>query len=536
MKIKKSVFSLLLASAAVVPAAANLPLPLIPAPSHMETGQGFVPLRLPLEARVDNGIDSKTAAWILSATASLSENLPPSAEGLPVDFKFVPGLAEEAYTLTASPTAITITASSRPGFFYGIETLKRLMGSEAMAGIPGPCSEIPEVEISDAPRFPIRSMMLDVSRHFFPAKDIKKLLKLMASYKLNTFQWHLTDDQGWRMPVEGYPLLTTVGATLPANTYIGDHTAQIFWRTKAPMGPFAYTPEEIREIVAFADSLNITIIPEIEMPGHLVAAIAAYPELSCWPDSVHVVRDLHGISRDVLDISNPKAMKFVRDVLDQTMDFFPGKVIHIGGDESPTEAWQSSAGCRHLVDSLGFEGKNEEERFRKLQNWFTASVNDYVGQRGRRLMTWDEIVTAPGADIAVATAINPLVTAYDIVCDNPVEQCAEAKLDCVYSPFGPYYINRRYSDGLIGAGNRKDDPENVYNHPVPIAPNVKGLQATFWTEWVSRMCDLEYLALPRLGIIAEKAWSLPEPTDYTDFAKRFEAEKSWLDAAGYNHR
>ncbi|MDE6050016.1 MAG: family 20 glycosylhydrolase [Paramuribaculum sp.] len=377
--------------------------------------------------------------------------------------------------------------------------------------------------------------MLDVSRHFFSAEQIKKMLRLLAAYKMNKFHWHLTDDQGWRLPVKEYPLLTTVGASHPANTRMTDFSTQTEYFTTGPSNTVAYTAEEIRDVVDYASKLNIDIIPEIEMPGHLAAAIAAYPHLSCYPDSAHAVRDLQGISKDVLDVSNPEAMKFVKTVIDCLVDFFPYDVIHIGGDETPTEAWEQSVGCRRMVEENGFTGTNQEEKFRKLQNLFTYEVNEYAKSKGRRLMTWDEVVTAPGADLEIARQINPMVMADDIVYDKPVEQCADLGLQCVYTPFGPYYINRRYNCDNIGAGHGRDDIEAVYNHPVPDNPNVIGTQAIFWTEFVSLDRDLEYLTLPRLAAIAENAWIAPSQKDFPSFQERIAADTEWLNLAGYNY-
>lgn len=519
-------------SALALTAAASSPMPLIPKPHVCDYTGGDVALAVPL--RVAQLEADSASVTIISRMASVMDSLlvPGSQEGAVLSFVTDAALPDEGYVLTATPDTVRIAAKGRAGYFYGLQTLRRLLGAEMTAGKAGASNVLPAVHIEDSPRFAFRAMMLDVSRHFFTADEVKRVLDLMAEYKLNRFQWHLTDDQGWRMPVAEYPLLTTVGATHPANTRMTDFTTQTQTRTSAPLGPFAYTEEEIRSVVNHARDLNIEIIPEIEMPGHMAAAIAAYPWLSCRPDSIDGVRDLEGISKDVLDISSPCTMAFVRTVLDRTMELFPYPMIHIGGDEAPTAEWQRHAGCRALADSLGLEGADAEQRFRKLQNHFTAAVNDYCREHGRQLMTWDEIVTAPGADIAAAQAVNPVVTAYDIVWDKPVEQCDTLGLQCVYSPFGPYYVNRRYSTDRIGAGNGRDDPEAVYRHPVPGNANVLGLQATFWTEWVCNMRDLEYLALPRLAAVAESAWSNGDDKDFDDWAKRIAAERTWLDMDG----
>lgn len=532
----KKIFSFVILLAFCVPCMKpQSPLPLIPAPQKAEYGKRTVVIGTPLIGGIGSGVTGKSKEMAIRQMGLLGNILPLcKRKGVGVYCSGDPSLPEEGYKLSISKKGVQICASSPSGFFYGFQTLRRLLGKESMAGETVANPVLPVVEIEDYPRFPFRAMMLDVSRHFFTPQEIKKTLSLMAAYKLNKLQWHLTDDQGWRLPVDAYPLLTTVGATHPVNTRMTDFPTQHEWRTKAPLGPYAYTKDEIRDIVDYAANLNIEIIPEVEMPGHMAAAIAAYPWLSTRPDSIDGVRDLEGISKDIIDISTPETFGFLKTVLSETMDLFPSQLIHIGGDEAPTEAWRKHAGCRALADSLGVEGKNEEERFRKLQNWFTEEINAFCKQRGRRLMTWDEIITAPGADLDAAKRINPLMTAYDIVWDHPVEQADSLGIECVYSPFGPYYINRRYSTDRIGAGNGRDDLDRVYTHAVPQNKNLKGLQATFWTEYVCNQRDLEYLALPRLAAVAERAWTVSDP-GLKDFNVRMKKEFEWLDYAGYNH-
>lgn len=530
---------LLIALFAVLNAAASFgakPLPIIPAPTTMEETSGKpVRLKLPLDISIGE-VDSLSREIIEREVKSISPLLPQSPhEGAEIAFGTDSMLPAEGYHLTINDRGIELEASSGAGFFYGIQTLKRLMGKEIVAGVQSDCTTLPSVTVTDSPRFAHRGFMLDVSRHFFSTEQIKKMLRLLAAYKMNKFHWHLTDDQGWRLPVKEYPLLTTVGASHPANTRMTDFSTQTEYFITEPMEPVAYTPEEIRDVVNYASKLNIDIIPEIEMPGHLAAAIAAYPHLSCRPDSIHAVRDLQGISKDVLDVSNPDAMKFVKTVIDGIVDFFPYEIIHIGGDETPTDAWEQSDGCRKMVEENGFTGATAEEKFRKLQNLFTYEINEYVKSKGRRLMTWDEVVTAPGADLEIARQINPVVMAYDIVYDKPVEQCADLGLQCVYAPFGPYYINRRYSSDKIGAGHGRDDIEAVYNHSIPGNSNVIGTQAIFWTEYVTLDSDLEYLAFPRLAAIAENAWINPAQKDYDSFQSRIAADAEWLKLAGYNY-
>ncbi|MDE5561059.1 MAG: beta-N-acetylhexosaminidase, partial [Bacteroidaceae bacterium] len=326
-------------------------------------------------------------------------------------------LPAEGYRLSVTEKGIRVSASTARGFFYAFQTIKKMMPANVMAGmgidearaiVPWfPAykrPEVPCVEIFDEPRFAYRGFMLDCGRHFFSVDDIKHILDGMAIYKLNYFHWHLTEDQGWRFEVRKYPRLTTVGS-VAEDCRMTDMEKGHYWLGK-PYGPYFYTQEECREVVEYARALHIEVVPEIDMPGHIMAALAAYPEFSCNPEGEHkVTTHQGGVWSDVLNVGSPEAVQFARDVLTEVMDVFPGQYVHIGGDECPTTAWEGNGQCRVHLETLLKEGKvkdageGSKHRFRPLQSYFIKQMADHIRARGRKVMLWNESVTAGGADL-----------------------------------------------------------------------------------------------------------------------------------------
>lgn len=309
--------------------------------------------------------------------------------------------------------------------------------------------------------------------------EIKHILDGLAIYKYNYFHWHLTEDQGWRFEVKKYPRLTTVGSVAP-DCRMTDMKKGHYWLGK-PYGPYFYTQEQCREIVEYARNLHIEVIPEIDMPGHIMAALAAYPEFSCNPEGEHKVQTFQGgVWSDVLNVGDPKAVQFARDVLTEVMDVFPGQYVHIGGDECPTSAWETNAMCQEHLAYLVKDGKvkdlgqDSKHRFRPLQSYFITQMYDHIKARGRKMILWNESVTAAGADLDLIKS-----TGATIFCWNPCQQgaaiAASLGLDAVISEWGPgcYYINRKQHDGegepvAAGTGRKSDQLPAVYAYkPVP---------------------------------------------------------------------
>jgi hexosaminidase len=435
-----------------------------------------------------------------------------------------PALAPEAYTLDVTVSTITIRGGSCAGTQYGLQTLRQLLPPAAYAKARVRDGEwrIPCVHIEDEPRFAWRGLLLDVARHFLPKADVLRLIDLIALHKLNVLQLHLTDDQGWRLPVPGWPKLTEIGAWRRESP-VGHHRHDSF--DGRPHGGF-YLREELTEMVAYAADRGVTIVPEIDMPGHLQAAVAAYPELG-GPNRV-AVGTSWGISTHVLNLSD-RAMAFCRDVLDEVMAIFPSRFIAVGGDECPTDEWLTGPAPQARLRAEGLTAVEE------LQPWFTAQISKHLDASGRTLLGWDEILDggAP-AGATVAAWRGPHATA----------AAAQAGHDVVACPDTSVYLDYRQSthpDEPVPVG-RLLTLEDVYAFdPVPAelkpheAARVLGAQACLWTEYADSPRVLDYLAFPRLCAFAEVVWSGPKLPE-ADFAGRLRVHKGRLRAYGVEYR
>ena len=445
------------------------------------------------------------------------------------------GLPADGYRLRVSPeNGVTIEGGGPAGVFYGIQTLRLLLPADTMRIAPlhgKPVTlELPAIEIEDSPRYAWRGVHLDVARHFFPKSWILRLIDLAALHKFNVLHLHLTDDQGWRFPVERYPLLTEIGA----------------WRRESPVGlarekkfdgiPHGgfYTKADLTEIVAFAAQRHVTVVPEIDMPGHMQAAIAAYPELGNRDAQTGrkkplKVRTRWGISKHVLNVDDA-TVEFCGNVLDEVMDVFPGSYIHLGGDECPASEWHDSDRARQRMRALGLRAETG------LQGWFMAQVARRLAERGRRMVGWDEVVDADGPEDAVIMAWrkNGYMGRWAAELGHPV----------VMAPEYYTYLDWAHSDdkseplAIRGATSVRD----VYTFdPVPRGlsdkgkSNIIGAQAQLWTEYVADTGKAEYMYFPRLCAFAEVVWS-PPGGEYPEFEDRLAAHLLGLDAADVGYR
>lgn len=444
---------------------------------------------------------------------------------------------EEGYILNVGTDGVSIQAATPAGLYFAFQTVKKILPANVMAGVRDASVEryaLPVISITDRPRFSYRGFMLDVARHFFTIDEVKRMLDVMSYYKMNRFHWHLTDDQGWRVEIKKYPKLTTIGATAP-NCRFTDMQLGQYWINK-PYGPYFYTQDELREVVAYAKERHIEVIPEIDMPGHFAAALTAYPEYSCSPEGVHNVWDTGGISTDVLNVANPAAVQFTKDILGELIDIFPYDYIHIGGDECPTSAWQSNAECQAKYKELGLTS------YRQLQSHFIKEVGSYIRERGRKIAGWNEIITEAGADPKLVQDLDALIFAWTGAA-AAAKKAAELGLNNVFTPYGPYYINRKQDpNDPPGAGDGTDNVQKTYNTvPVPAGLSADlekyytGVQGTFWTEHVSDRSYMEYLALPRLLAIAEAGWTQQADKNFEDFQRRMTADSVLLNYNGYNY-
>lgn len=549
-------FFLALASSIAINAETFRELNLIPAPKKAIVNEGKY--NLPKKFRVGVSEFDKDNETVLNDVGTFIQTINTatgkkghaSNRNADILIRQDASIAEEGYVLDIKADGISIAASTSQGAFYGMQTLMRLMSANVILGIAGEGTEnysLPLARIEDEPRFPYRGFMLDVSRHFFSVEQVKKMIDLMAIYKMNVFHWHLTDDQGWRAEIKKYPLLTTVGATR-SNSWNTDihkviENGNVYWTgvgayTGKQYGPYFYTQEEMRDVVAYAKKKHIEVLPEVDMPGHFVAALAAYPQYCCTPNNPPTVWTNGGISSNVLNVANENAVQFAKNILSELCEIFPYPYFHIGGDECPTNQWENNDACKTKLAQLG------KTDFSALQTDFIREIGEFLKGKGKKLFCWNESVTAQGADLDMMKQ-----TGATIMCWNPCQsgaaKAASLGLDAIITEWGSgcYYINRKQSKDYgepEAAGRGGDNVEATYNY-LPVPNNVpvnalkyyKGVQATFWTEHVSSNEYLEYLALPRFMCVAEAGWSPQSLKNWDSFRKRMTEDTKLLDLGGF---
>lgn len=432
--------------------------------------------------------------------------------------------AEEGYTLSIKPDRVLLKARRPHGLFYGIQTLRQLLPKEIeQTQKVAPLTwALPAAEITDAPRFPYRGMHLDVSRHFFGVADVKQFIDLLALHKMNRFHWHLTEDQGWRIEIKKYPKLTEIGG-FRKGTLIGHYNDQPHQFDQQRYGGF-YTQEEIREVVDYAQAQFITIVPEIELPGHAQAALAAYPELACTPGPFEVMQKW-GVSDNVF-CPKEETFEFLENVLTEVIDLFPSKYIHIGGDECPKTKWKESAFCQQLIKQEGLKDEHG------LQSYFIQRIEKFINSKGRSIIGWDEILEgglAPNATVMSWRGIEGGIEA------------AKSGHDVIMTPTTNCYLDYYQSD-------HPDEPlaiggflplEKVYHYePIPTELNaeegkhVLGTQGNVWTEYMKTFDQVTYMAFPRASAIAEIAWSPKEAKDFDHFVARLPQHLQRMEAMG----
>jgi hexosaminidase len=461
----------------------------------------------------------------------------PKASGSRVVLALEPGLAalgDEGYRLIISPKEVLVRARRPAGIFYGLQTVKQLLPAAVFrnARVEDVAWKAPCLEIEDQPRFSWRGSHLDVGRHFQPKETILKHLDLLALHKLNVFHWHLTEDQGWRLEIKKYPRLTQVGAWRK-DSAIGpppekESDGKRAWKFSGrPHGGF-YTQDDVREVVRYAADRFITIVPEIEMPGHARAAIAAYPELGNTVKPVEVAT-WWGVFEEVYNVDD-RTLSFIKDVLTEVLDLFPSKFIHVGGDEVPKKEWKESPAAQARMKALGL--KNEDE----LQSWFVKQIDTWLTAKGRRLIGWDEILdggVAPGAAVMSWRGEKGGITA------------ARAGHDVVMAPENPTYFDHYQAKGpqeLVAIGGF-NPIEAVYAYePIPAqlnpqeARHILGAQGQLWTEYMPNGRHVEYMAWPRLCALAEVLWSPREARNFEGFKTRLGRDLARLKVLDVNFR
>lgn len=441
-----------------------------------------------------------------------------------------------AYHLQVNRTGVQIKGDGAIGTFYGVQSLVQLLPVEKKKELT-----VPALEIEDQPRFAYRGMHLDVGRHFYPIDFIKKFIDYIALHKMNTFHWHLTEDQGWRIEIKKYPKLTQIGA-FRNGTIIGHHPGTGNDQTK--YGGY-YTQEQVKEIVKYASDRFITVIPEIEMPGHASAAIAAYPELSCFPDEAtkhpakvswygdstgKQVQQAWGIYPDVF-APTEYTFKFLENVLDEVIALFPSTYIHIGGDECPKENWKRSAFCQQLIKEKGLKDEHD------LQSYFIQRIEKYLNSKGRQIIGWDEILEG---------GLAPNATVMSWRGEKGGIEAAKQKHNVIMTPNSYVYFDyaqNKQEDSLVIGGYLT--VQKVYNYePVPAAlaaedtKYILGAQANVWSEYMKTPAKVEYMVFPRMSALSEVLWSRKESRNWSDFEKRMEKQTKRYELwkASYNKK
>ena len=434
-------------------------------------------------------------------------------------------LAEEAYALQISSKKIDIQAKTGKGAFYALQTLLQLMPAQIYGGekITGTIA-IPNVMIQDEPRFSYRGLMLDVGRYYYPVASVKRFIDLMAIYKMNTFHWHLTEDQGWRIEIKKYPLLTSI-SSVRKESMLG-HYKDLSYDGK-PHGGF-YTQEEVKDIVAYAAKKYIDVIPEIEMPGHSQAVLAAYPQFGANSDKLYKVKTKWGVSEDVL-FPREETFTFLEDVLTEVMALFPSQYIHIGGDECPKTQWKESKFCQDLIKKLGLKDEHE------LQSYFIRRIDKFVTSKGKKLLGWDEILEG---------GLSPNAMVMSWRGTKGGIEAAKQNHDVVMSPNSYFYLDYYQADAktepLAIGGNLPLSKCYSFEPNLPEltaeeAKHVVGIQANVWTEYISNIAYAEYMTYPRALALSEVAWSAKEAKNYADFKKRLTGHLPAMDALKINY-
>jgi hexosaminidase len=502
---------------------------IVPKPAEMQAGAGAFTLNYKTQLVATDATGRRLAGFFNDYLLKTYGFKLPYKEGKPPKKDYIlfsvaasndpPGLAQEAYTVRVTPEAVRI-GGNEAGVFYGMQSLMQLLpvAFKDQAALPA-------LEIKDAPRFRYRGMHLDVGRHLFPVEFIKKYIDLLAQYKMNNFHWHLTEDQGWRIEIKKYPKLTQVGGYRKETVVGHGGTSKIY--DGKPYGGF-YTQEQIKEVVAYAQARYVNVIPEIELPGHSQAAIAAYPEFGCAATPPEVATTW-GVFKDIY-CPKEETFKFLEDVLTEVVALFPGPYVHVGGDEAPKDRWKESAVAQEVIKREGLKDEHE------LQSYFIRRIEKFLNAKGKRLIGWDEILEG---------GLAPNATVMSWRGEQGGIEAARQKHDVIMTP-GAYCYFDHYQ------GDPRTEPLNIggyttlskvysYNpEPAELTPEqhkyILGAQGNVWTEYMKTPEFVEYMVFPRLLALSEVLWTPQAKRDYEDFEARLPNQLARLDAQKVNYR
>ncbi len=512
---------------------------IIPAPLSIKIADGYFALQQANVIHLDNSnhnveniaqyfVDKLSKSTGLNFTTD--NNLEEEAGFVLQLDETLDSLGQEGYILNVDKDKVLITAFKANGLFYGIQSLLQLFPPQVEANTVRQSDwKIPAVSIMDKPRFAYRGMHLDVSRHFFTKQEVKQYIDLLAINKINKFHWHLTDDQGWRIEIKKYPKLTEIGAWRVERTEIWHNRPEAKEGEKATYGGF-YTQEDIKEIVAYAAHRFIEVIPEIDMPGHMVAVFAAYPEFSCDNETYRVIPGGYWPPRDILCVGNDSSLMFVKDVLSEVMELFPSQYVHIGGDEAVKTKWEKCPKCQQRIKQHNLANENE------LQSWFISDVEQFVLAHGKRMIGWDEILE--GGLAPEATVMSWRGTEGGI-------EAAKMGHDVIMTPYSHLYLDYAQDNPAtepIAMHDNLTTLERVYSYePMPAELTkeeqkyILGAQANVWTEFMPNYKHVEYMASSRMCALAEIVWTMPEKKDYESFRKRIEERWKRFDEMGVKY-
>ncbi|QCX54050.1 glycoside hydrolase family 20 protein [Elizabethkingia sp. JS20170427COW] len=508
----------LLSSALMMSAAALAQNNIIPQPQKLQLHEGTFDLGKTIDIQIDKKVPELEylAKQLASMTQTEIKNVKKKGDIFTSSIPQKAGAHEGYYQLTINDKGINIASPTNQGILYGIQTLLQIIEDHKDL-------KLPYLFIEDEPKFEYRGMHLDVGRHFFNVQEIKNYLDYLAAYKYNKFHWHLTEDQGWRIEIKKYPKLQSVAA----------------WRNGTLVGPYSdrkfddkkyggyYTQEEVKEVVAYAKKLHIDVIPEIEMPGHAQAAIAAYPNLGCTDKPVEVWKDW-GVSENIY-CPKEETFKFLEDVLDEVIPLFPYEYIHIGGDEAPKTQWKESKVAQDLIKKLGLKDEHE------LQSYFITRMEKYINSKGKQIIGWDEILEgglAPNATVMSWTGIEGGIHA--------AKTGHKAIMTPTSTNYFDYYQGNPETEPLAIGGDLRLNKVYSYN-PIPEALNeeqakyIWGTQGNLWTEYIPTFSKVQYMIFPRMMALSEVAWGTSKPSEYKNFENRVIKHFDILDRKGINY-
>ena len=518
---------------------AEADLDIVPYPFSVESGRGVFEIA-GADFYVDPSLGERTMKAVddfrllLSGASGDESLLSEGKSGASVVFLLDSTLGKEEYNLDVTQRKVVVKSSDLNGAVYAIETIKQLLPVEIYKNSPAENVSwtIPCVKIHDRPRFAYRGLHMDPSRHFFEVDEVKRYIDIIVLHKMNTLHWHLTDDQGWRIEIRKYPKLTEIGAYRDKTLigHLNDDKGYDYTR----YGGF-YTQDDIREVVEYAASKGVTVIPEIDLPGHMLAALAAYPEYGCT-GGPYEVWGRWGVSEDVLCAGKEETFEFLEGVLTEVMELFPSEYIHIGGDESPKVRWEKCPACQARIKELGLKDGEKYSAEHYLQSYVTARVERFLKSHGRKIIGWDEILEgdlAPGATVMSWRGVEGGL------------QAAKLGHDAIMTPSTHFYFDYCQSDTPenepLGIGGYIP-VEKCYSYE-PFTPemtdgekgHILGVQANLWTEYIKTPEHLEYMLLPRAAALSEVQWCAPENKSYERFLKSMKHYADIYDALGYNY-